>query len=58
MKAGRLLLLVTVLLLSACIAPVQAPFNDHADHGMPEQLFLSSEKRVTRQAKGASLDES
>lgn len=39
MKAGQLSLLITVLaLVSACIAPVQAPFNDHADHGMPEQL--------------------
>ncbi|MCL4860198.1 MAG: hypothetical protein KJZ93_12355 [Caldilineaceae bacterium] len=38
MKAGQLLLLVTVMVLGACIAPVQAPLSDHMDHGMPEQL--------------------
>jgi tetratricopeptide (TPR) repeat protein len=39
MKPGQLLLLITVMvLLSACIAPVQAPPSDHANHVMPEQL--------------------
>jgi hypothetical protein len=41
MKVRQLLLIVIVLaLLSACIAPIQAPPGEHTDHGMgaPERL--------------------
>jgi hypothetical protein len=41
MKSGRLFLIVLVMaLLSACIAPIQAPPNEHVDHAMgaAEQL--------------------